>query len=224
MLFGLSVMVGSHFIRPKQTATDQPPDVGEAAIPARDVFVMPRANRSIPPAEPLAAASESERTRTADSGRFMTVPATAKMESDSQPDTISPLPARRSPVAQCAEELQQPTFDPYAESPSSLVDQSAPQSSLPDPPQLSIREGDTEGEESSVWAITLIELRASFELFETQIAQPLVDGPVDDGSISPPVSDSFDQELYRMENSLRLLEFGSTDMLDHRANLVPKLD
>ena len=219
LLFGLSVVVGSYFMRVRQIATDRPQQVDDVAILDAEASEAIHANRSVALADPVAFAGDIEPSRTIGRERFMAIPATANTETNPQPDTISPMPVGQSPVAQCANELQQPTFDPYAESALFPADPSAPEPAQSKPPQSTVREGIVEGERSSVWAITLNELRASFELFETQIAQPPGDGLMDDDAISPPVSDSFGQELRRMENSLRMLESGPIRAIDHRPNL-----
>ncbi len=97
-------------------------------------------------------------------------------------------------------------FDSNSASSAWEAGQLMPEPTQPDPRKSTVGDVVVANEELSVWAFNLHEFRASFASFEAQIEQ-LPDGMLRDScSISPLVSDSFSDELRRMEDRLRMLE------------------
>lgn len=217
LLAGLGVGFGAYLMRTKPVAVVQPADPEPIATARVQVFSTPFANRSIPLPDTESAADGTFAIE--DSERSMVMPATAEMEVDSFAYGARVTLAEESPTAPWRDEASPATFDPYSVPPQSPTDPIPPEPAPSRPPQPTASDGAAVDEESSVWEMSLQELQASFELFETQVAQPPGAELIDGGSVSPPASDSFDRELRRMENSLRMLESRPIHMIDAQPSL-----
>jgi len=219
LLAGLGVGFGAYLMRTKPVAVDQPADPELIATDRVKLISTPFANRSIPLPDTEFASDEDETIAIEDSEQSMVMPATAETEVNSPSYGAALTLTEESPTAPWRDEASPATFDPYSVLPQPPTDPIPPEPAPSRPPQPTASDGAAVDEESSVWKMSLQELQASFELFETQVAQPPGAELIDGGSVSPPASDSFDRELRRMENSLRMLESRPIHMIDAQPSL-----
>jgi len=218
-LAGFGIGLGAYLMRTKPVAVDQPSDPEAIATDRVRVISTPLANRSIPLPETKATAEDDEVFAIEGHDRFMVIPATAETEVDSPTFGAALTFAEESPTAAWRDEASSATFDPYSVPPQSPAGPVLSEPAPSTPPQSTASDGAAIDEESSAWKISLNELRASFELFETQVAQPPGAELIDGGSVSPPISDAFGHELRRMEDSLRMLESRPVHMIDGQPSL-----
>jgi len=217
LLAGLGVGFGAYLMRTEPVAVDQPAEPGPIATDRAKVISTPFANRSIPLPDTESAADEDSGGKWGE--RSTVVPATAETEVDSHLYGAALALTEESPTAPPRDDASPATFDRYSVPPQLPTDPIPPEPAPSSLPQPTDSEGAGLDEESLVWNSSLKELRASFDLLVTQVAQPPGAELIDGGSVSPPASDSFEYELRRMENSLRMLESRLIDMIDVQPNL-----
>ena len=208
LLIGLNVTLGAYVSRARQAVVDQSNSTAEVADIEAEAFAMASVDESDASSDSVVAAVETGSSATVGEESFAIVDYTvdsAEMKSPWQPYSTPQLPVKQRP----AEELSDKppvAIDSNSTSPAWGAGQLMPEPAQPDTQRSTVGDVVVANEEPSVWAFNLHEFRASFASFEAQIEQPPRGMLRDSYSISPLVSDSFSEELRRMEDRLRTLE------------------